>query len=320
MIDFSVILVSYNSTQEQIEKTLRSIVEQKDVTFEIIICDDGSTDNHFVDIKEYLHSKKYPDDRVLFMESEKNQGTVCNALKGIRNARGKYSKLIGVGDLLYHEYTLHDIKEFMDQHQSDICFGLLRGYVQKSENIEFRQQCSPRDIDAYRRKDIKRIRRNIMLCEDWVSGASIFARTDYYLKYISLLEGKVIYCEDWATGLSAMDNIYPDLYDRYVVWYEVSEGISTNPNSKFREMIKKDNEVFWTVFDERAERIHSKIVDKLVKKRVRKKKADNWPVALQLIYKSLANPEMLIYELNVRSQRMSNAFIAKDTRKGFLDE
>ena len=320
MVDFSVVLLTFNSSKEQIEKTLFSIVNQKDVSVEILVCDDASRENHFDFIEDYLLGKGVSKEHVVLLGSEKNRGTVRNILKGLRKVNAKYAKLIGAGDLLYHEYTLRDVRAFMEKHQSNVCFGLLHGYRDKDGQLEFREQCSPRDIEAYRQRDISRIQRNLMLCEDWVSGASIFAAKEYYLKYISMLEDRVLYCEDWATGLSALDNIYPDFYDDYVVWYEVGDGISTSANSKFKQLIKKDNDEFWKLFDETAERKKSKVVNKLVSKRRRKKKADSWSMPLQLLYKALINPEMVTYEFAVRNQQKNGAFIPKQVEKGFLDE
>lgn len=320
MIDFSVIVLTFNSKREQIEKTLFSIVEQKDVSVEIIVCDDASKDNHFAYIEEYLQALNFSSDNLILLGSEKNQGTVRNILKGLRAAKAPYAKLIGAGDLLYHKHTLCDIKNFMEVNKSELCFGLLHGYCEKQGETFFRAQCSPRDIMSYRQKDVKNIQRNLMLCEDWVSGASIFAKTEYYLKYISMLENRVLYCEDWATGLSALDEIYPDFYDQYVVWYEVGDGISTSTNSKFKDLIKKDNEEFWKLFDEHAAKTNSKRINHLVKKRQRKKIADKWSMLLQLAYKSMVNPEMIVYEFDVRGQQKKGAFVPGDVEKGFLDE
>ena len=42
MIDVSVIVVMYNPVLDKLYKTLDSIICQKGVSFEIILCDDGS--------------------------------------------------------------------------------------------------------------------------------------------------------------------------------------------------------------------------------------------------------------------------------------
>ena len=43
-------------------------------------------------------------------------------------------------------------------------------------------------------QDEKKIAKDLLVCEDWVSGAGIFASTEYYKKYISLLEGRGFPC------------------------------------------------------------------------------------------------------------------------------
>ena len=48
----SVVVLTYNSAFDDIKQTILSIVKQKDITFELIIADDGSKENHFEKIKE----------------------------------------------------------------------------------------------------------------------------------------------------------------------------------------------------------------------------------------------------------------------------
>ena len=53
-MDITVILCTYNPTIEELVITLDSIVNQRDVSFEIVISDDGSKDNH----KEFIETVK----------------------------------------------------------------------------------------------------------------------------------------------------------------------------------------------------------------------------------------------------------------------
>lgn len=319
MVEFSVIILSYHPEFAQLKSTIDSVLCQRDITCEILVCDDGSRENHFSRVEAYLKERQFS--RYQLLGSEKNQGTVRNILKGLSKAQGAYAKLIGAGDLLYEARTLADIKGFMEENQAECCFGLMRGYRKSENGLEFPMHSSPRDIEAYRRQDTAKIAHNLMLCEDWVSGAGIFAKTAYYKKYISMLEGKVLYCEDWASALSAVDHVFLKLYDRYVVWYEVGSGISTGQSSGFREKLLEDNQRFWPVFDDYCRRKGREEYGKYIAARKRKKRLEHVKSdAVKLLYKSVVNPGMVLYELNVRKQAASGAFTPKESRPGLLEE
>ena len=51
---FSVLLVTYNSDLSDIFKTLNSIINQEFKHFEIVLSDDGSEDNKFKQIEEFM--------------------------------------------------------------------------------------------------------------------------------------------------------------------------------------------------------------------------------------------------------------------------
>lgn len=318
-MDFSVLVLSYNSDYDKMLRTIDSVLKQKKVTFEIIVCDDASEKNYFSELEKYL-SEQNVDFKLL--TGEHNVGTVRNILRGLKDARGIYTKLIGVGDMLYAEDTLYTVASFMKKEDTQCCFGALYGYQEREGKFYTKRPCSPRDILAYRRKETKRIIRNLMLCEDWVSGASIFAATSYFQKYISLLENNVIYCEDWASALAAADHIYLRYLDRYVVWYEVGDGISTSSNTGFRKKIDQDNENFWKLFDEYCSIHHPQEFKRYIAKRRRKKKLEHWKnESIKLLYKAIVNPEMVLYEFRVRGQGKRGAHIPEQQEAyGFLSD
>lgn len=321
MIDFSVIVLTYNADYRQIRMTLDSIVRQQNIEYEIIVCDDCSRENYFAEIEQELEAWGIEAQRYHLLGSEQNQGTVKNILKGLYAASGKYAKLIGAGDMLYHRNTLRDIYDFMEENDAECCFGMMRGYRRKEGRLEFVMHDSPRDILAYRRQDEQKIAKNLLVCEDWVSGAGIFARTDYYKKYISMIEGKVLYCEDWASALAVVDHVFLKLYDQYVIWYEVGDGISTSSNAGFRQKLLEDNRQFWKVFESYCASENSVEYAGYIRKRRRKKKLEHLTnEKLKLLYKAVVNPDMLLYEMDVRKQKQRGMHLPSVQTEGFLDD
>lgn len=319
MTEFSIIVLTYNSAWKQIKRTLESILLQKDIGYEILVCDDCSRENHFGEIRDMLEAYGLCAGQYRLLGSNENQGTVKNILKGLREAQGEYAKLIGAGDMLYRESTLRDIFDFMKKTGAQGCFGMMRGYREKDGQIEQVLHASPRDIRAYRMQDEKKIAKDLLVCEDWVSGAGIFASTEYYKKYISLLEGRVLYCEDWTTALSAVDHVFLKLFDQYAVWYEVGDGISTSANAGFRKKLLEDNKQFWKVFEEYCQVRGCQEYGNYIKKRRRKKKLEHLSADfIKNIYKAIVNPDMVLYELDVRKQEKRGLHLPTVQNKGFL--
>jgi len=90
----SVIIPVFNS-ENTIEKTIQSVLNQTYNEYEIIIVDDGSTDNSVKIVKEFI--KKNPDKNIKLLT--KNNGGVSSARNlGIKNACGEYVAFLDSDD------------------------------------------------------------------------------------------------------------------------------------------------------------------------------------------------------------------------------
>lgn len=90
----SIIVPVYNN-EKDLEKTIKSILNQTYKKIEIILIDDGSTDNSYNICSQY--SKKY--NNIKFY-SKKNEGPGPARNLGIRHASGKYIGFVDSGDLI----------------------------------------------------------------------------------------------------------------------------------------------------------------------------------------------------------------------------
>jgi glycosyltransferase involved in cell wall biosynthesis len=90
----SVCIPTYNATRH-IRQTVQSVLNQTFPDFELVICDDASTD----DTLKILHD--FPDPRIRILPSPTNTGLAPNWNRSVRNCRAPYIKLLCQDDLIY---------------------------------------------------------------------------------------------------------------------------------------------------------------------------------------------------------------------------
>lgn len=109
----SIIVPAYN-VEKYIQKCLNSIVNQTYVYLEIIIIDDGSSD----DTPNIIKKNANLDHRIKFIQ-QKNQGVSAARNKGIKNATGKYLVQIDSDDVVEKEF-IEKLVKCIEKGNSDI--------------------------------------------------------------------------------------------------------------------------------------------------------------------------------------------------------
>lgn len=112
----SVIIPLYN-TQDFIKSCLDGILSQSLSDFEIIIIDDGSTDNSVKIVNEYMKI----DNRIKLIQQE-NSGASVARNKGIEVSLGKYITFVDSDDIV-HEQAFEKLTAAADENSSDIVLG-----------------------------------------------------------------------------------------------------------------------------------------------------------------------------------------------------
>lgn len=106
----SVIMGVYNVKKKEIaEQALLSILNQTFEDFELIICDDGSTNETVTIIKEIVKKDK----RVKIILNDKNRGLAYSLNHCLQYATGEYIARMDIDDISYPERLEKQI-EFMD--------------------------------------------------------------------------------------------------------------------------------------------------------------------------------------------------------------
>lgn len=108
---------SYNS-EEFIEESIKSVINQEYKNWELIISDDNSTDKTI----QIVESIQATDLRIKFLKSKKNRGPAVARNSAIKRAKGRYIAFLDSDDLWSKDKLSKQIK-FMKDENVALCYG-----------------------------------------------------------------------------------------------------------------------------------------------------------------------------------------------------
>lgn len=303
----SVIVLIYNSELQDILLTLKSIVKQNNIRdIEIVLADDGSERKYENEIKNFLRKSGFTN--FIFAPSLENVGTVDNLLRALTFCKGKYVKPIGAGDLLFSEDVLSKVYNFMKKEDYKCAFGKLKPYVMENGEISEFPFTAPINKSVYTKGKIKQIKKNMILGNDYISGASMIYEREFLYIELSKLSGIVKYAEDCVQ----MPIILSGTIIKYIpinfILYRVGSGISTSETGNRR--IKQDHKHFFAYLKDNYK-------DSTV---LSLEKRDNLPRAIRTLVRWGQNP-YLKFQLSLRNYRITHyKKMKKDSYFGFLSD
>ena len=124
----SIITVVKNDEQN-IQKTIRSIISQKKINYEYIIIDGKSTDNTLKKIREYKS-------KINKIISKKDNGIYDAMNKGIKVANGDVIVFCNSGDFFYKN-SLQKVMFLFDKFNYDFVFGTVLRNYKKGKILKF---------------------------------------------------------------------------------------------------------------------------------------------------------------------------------------
>lgn len=235
MYNFSVIIVCYNPDIEKLKYTINSIINQVDVSYEIIVADDGSKENYSEEIKSYFANIGFKD--VIYSFSKENHGTVLNLYNAVQLARGEYVKAISPGDYLFDAHALKNYYDVFKKKRADMVFGKAQYYTTDMRTI---RNSAPQNGLVFHNIFTKR---DVMLYHDYILGASIAVKRELF-EYLVPLLGNVKYLEDVPlTFLAFINKKRVIACNKKLIWYESGLGISTN--KKTSSLLDNDYKAFY---------------------------------------------------------------------------
>lgn len=291
----SVIILTYNSTLNDTKKTILSIINQKNISFEIIIADDGSKENNFELIKSFFDEISFSNYQLI--GNKKNNGTCLNLYNAILKAQGEYIKPISPQDFLYDDKTLYNWYNYVKKNNIKVSFGNAVYY--KNDNNQFtvlsRKNTQPIQNELY---DIKKYKKNEILVDnlilnDCILGASFICQKEVLEKYLTFIIGKIRLCEDFAYRIMLLDDIRVYMYNSPVIYYCFGTGVSSKKKSNGKSILYEDEIAFRDIISEmKFDEFYKKKIVKFYKHNFSSRYMNRlisfiyFPMGLKLILKS----------------------------------
>lgn len=159
----SIIMPTFNGAH-RIGPTIESVLNQSYNNWELLVIDDGSTDNTEEAIKQYSNG----DERVVYLKNYENLGIQKSLNRGLREARGEYIARIDDDDRWIDNDKLKRQIEFLDENQDYVLVGT--GAIVKNENeVELFKYLNPeQDLD---------IRNKILLKNCFIHASVMFHKS-----------------------------------------------------------------------------------------------------------------------------------------------
>lgn len=206
----SVIIPTYNR-EKYIKRAIDSVLSQTYQNFEIIIIDDGSTDN----TKEFLQSY-FGDKRICYIYQD-NQGVATANNNGIKKASGKYIALLHSDDFWCDNRKIEKQINFLEKYHDYLLVG--GGIIRVKENGKetFRILYPEND---------EQIRKTMLLSCSFASSAVVFKKEAW--KKTKGFNENIEVCEDWDLWMKIgkVGKLYN--FQEYFIHYQESEKSLSN--------------------------------------------------------------------------------------------
>lgn len=245
--DICNIVVTYYPDILELKRTLFSIINQKNVNSQIIICDDGTPNFSDDEIIRFFSDYSYADYNIVM--NKNNEGTVRNLASAFPYIKSELVKTISPKDYIYCDESYQKVLSIYKNKSFDIYIGDAV-YYSNGDGLVFFNIGNPcKKIKGSGILNNKKTAKQLIKYRDWFLGAAFVIKTNLFIDYIEKLIGANIkFCEDLSTVFFPLDNrkIY---YDKsYFIWYEYGTGISTSRNTEFEKLLLNDYELFFESF------------------------------------------------------------------------
>lgn len=226
----SVIVLSYNPKWEKIAATLRSVIFQKGVPFQVVVADDGSSNNNFDKIEKLFLDNGFVDYKLV--GNKENRGTINNLISALAVCDGEYVKPIGQGDLLLFDDILRKYVDCFENSNADLVAANMVYYYTPDNKVSIYSYLARPQV--FSEKDVKK---RYLVYNDIANGATIAYRKNPFMNYLESSKKTIKFSEDMVAKVMVYDDFVMSFIDEDAILYESDSGISTTKDNGFSKRL-----------------------------------------------------------------------------------
>ena len=210
----SVVIPLYNK-QESIVATLQSVLAQTYQNFEIVVVDDGSTDNSAQVVEELIETHPSLQGRDGVRLVKKPNGGVCSARnRGIQEAKYDYIALLD-GDDLWDEHYLEEQVRLIQDFPEAMMWGINFAEMSNGKLIRTLPTGLPKEYRGYVENYFQIPGRisDLFCSSSVVIKKEVFDRVGYF-------DERIKYAEDSDMWFRIIATYPVAFYDKYMAFYQ----------------------------------------------------------------------------------------------------
>ena len=209
---FSVVIPLYNK-QNSIVATLQSVLAQTYQNFEIVVVDDGSTDNSAQVVEDFINSLPFREGQGIGLIRKPNGG-VCSARnRGIQEARYDYIALLDGDDLWDEHYLEEQVKLIRDFPEAKM-WGINFAEMSNGKLIRTLPTGLPEGYRGYVENYFQIPGR----ISDLFCSSSVVIKKEVF-DNVGCFDERIKYSEDIDMWYRIIANYPVVFYDKYMVFY-----------------------------------------------------------------------------------------------------
>lgn len=129
----TVIVPAYNAS-DYIAETLESILAQTYENLEVIVVDDGSTDNTAEIVKSYTSG-------ITYIHQENSGSCAAPRNNGLQHAKGEFVTFFDADDIMLPDKIAHQVNDLLDHPEAVICISNYRNFTQTQHSADHFSNC-----------------------------------------------------------------------------------------------------------------------------------------------------------------------------------